>query len=186
MQVDTGYMYLRHLYDEILSGKVIVPEYQREYCWDNAKIELFIDSLLNDIPIGVFQFRKTKNNLEVVDGLHRIRTLFRILKGDGIYFNFEKNTFTINPNDFDYAPFVFKNGELSQINILGDIKTPGVIPLSQKFSPFYEKVYHTQLLKYVFSGTDEQVRIAFDRINEQGVQFTPTFVQVSNSSTLSI
>lgn len=186
MKVETGYLYLRHLLSDISDEKIIVPSYQREYCWDNSKIELFIDSLLRDIPVGLFQFRKVKDKMEVIDGLHRIRTLYNILKGNGIYFNFEKNTFTTNPEDYDYSPYVFKNGELSVINILGGFENQQDFDLSKQFAPFYEKIYFTPLLKFIFDGTDEEVAESFARINDPGVQFTPAFVQVNNESILKL
>lgn len=186
MKVETGYLNIRHLLSEISSENLIVPSYQREFCWDNNKIELFIDSLLRDIPVGLFQFRKIKDTMEVIDGLHRIRTLYNILKGNGIYFNFEKNTFTTNPEDYDYSPYVFTNGEISVINILGGFDKEEDVNRSKQFAPFYEKVYFTPLLKVVFEGTDEEVLESFARINDPGVQYTPSFVQVSQSSILKL
>lgn len=186
MKIETGYLRIYHFYDDIKSNRIIVPDYQREYCWSKEKIELFIDSLQNDIPVGVFQFRKLDNQcLEVVDGLHRIRTIFNILFGKEIYFNFETLKFTTNPKDYDYSRFVAQN-RLSSMNILKGMDGEMDFELSQKFCEPYEKIYHTELLKFEFEGTDDEVKIAFDRINENGIAFTPIFNKVAKASFLEI
>lgn len=189
MRIETGHINTRYLYQNIMDGRIIVPEYQREFCWDDSKIELLIDSLMNDIPIGVFQFRKIeteREKYEVVDGLHRIRTLYKILLGNGVYFNFDKLRFTLDPNDYDYSKYVRKPGGLSTLIILGNRKDDHDFELSKTFYPFYEKIYRTELLKFTFIGTDDEVKIAFDRINQVGISCTPIFNQVSGRSTLII
>jgi hypothetical protein len=186
MKIEANYLRINHLFHDIKSGNVLIPSYQREYCWSKEKIDLFIDSLEREIPIGVVQFRKLDNGrVEVVDGLHRIRTLFNILLGKGIYFNFETCKFTTNPNDYDYSKFVAKD-RLSSMNILKGMDNEIDFDISIKFSTPYEKIYHTELLKFEFSGTDEEVKIAFDRINEQGIAFTPVFNKVKSETILEI
>jgi len=185
MRIETGYLNVHHLYDNIIRGGYIVPSYQREYCWDNEKIELFIDSIVKNIPIGVFQFRKREGweVFEVVDGLHRIRTILNILLGNGVYFNFETNTFTLNPNDFDYSRFIDKP---SPINTIYDENGKMDYNKSVALHEQYIKVYMLQLLKFTYEGTDEEVELAFSRINEAGVAFTPTFKKVESESILTL
>lgn len=189
MRVQVGNVRIHHLYNDILSGQVIVPDYQREYCWSDEKINLFIDSLDKSIPTGVLQFRtfENKRSYEVVDGLHRIRTIFNILLGRGIYYNFEEKRFTTNPDDYDYSKFVNTKNRLSVINLLRGMDKDEVdFEISKVFSASYEKVYFTELLKFEFEGSDEEVKIAFDRINEQGVTFTPTFNKVESETILTL
>lgn len=186
MRIETGYIRIYHFFEDIKSNKIIVPDYQREYCWSKEKIELFIDSLQKGIPVGVFQFRKLDNGcLEVVDGLHRIRTIFNILLGKGIYFDFEKSKFTTNPKDYNYSKFVNKK-RLSSMNILRGMDGEMDFVISKQFYEPYEKIYHTELLKFEFSGTDNEVKEAFKRINEKGVVFTPIFEKVKSKSFLEI
>jgi len=185
MRIETGYLNVRYLYDSIIEGKYVIPFYQREYCWDNKKIELFIDSIIKGIPIGVFQFRKRvgEDVYEVVDGLHRIRTIFNILLGKGVYFNFTTNTFTLNPNDFDYSKFINK---LSPINTIHDENGKKDYDKSVALHEQYIKVYMLQLLEFTYEGTDEEIEVAFSRINEAGVAFTPTFKKVEKETILTI
>lgn len=188
MKIETSYLSINHLFDDIKNGRIIVPDYQREYCWDSEKIEKFIDSVQKNIPIGVFQFRKLEGfeRKEVVDGLHRIRTLFNVMLGKGFYFNFDKKTFTQNPADFDYSKYSTdsKNSlnPFSLGNAYGVLKQEEHHALLEEFLKFY----NIQLLYFMYSGTDEEIKIAFERINETGVAFTPIFKQVEKSSTLTL
>lgn len=187
MKVEAGHLRVPYFYDDILSGRVIVPSYQREYCWSDEQKLLFVDSVLKSIPVGVIQLRKFFQNFqeryEVVDGLHRIRTIFMILKGDGFFYNVENDTFTLNPQDFDYSQKM-KNNELGYgIEIPNDDEN---WTKSRAFNKSYEKFRHLELLHFTFSGTDEEVKTAFDRINQEGIAFTPTFRQVANSTLLTI
>jgi hypothetical protein len=57
---------------------LIIPEFQREYVWDNAKASRLIESLLLNIPIPILFFSETQEaNYEVVDGHQRIRSIVR-------------------------------------------------------------------------------------------------------------
>jgi hypothetical protein len=58
--------------------------------------------------------------------------------------------------------------------------------ISKNFCQSYEKVYFTELLKFEFEGTDEEVKIAFERINDNGIAFTPTFNKVTASTILTL
>lgn len=185
MKIETGYLRLHHLYDDIKRGGYIVPSYQREYCWGNEKIELFIDSLVRNIPIGVFQFRKREgwDSYEIVDGLHRIRTIFNILLGRGVYFNFETCKFTLNPNDFDYSKLT---KDISPLITIFDESGKMDFDRSVAFHKEYIKIRDTEILKFVYYGTDKEVELAFSRINEAGVTFTPIFKKVEKEAILTI
>jgi hypothetical protein len=55
---------------------LIIPEFQREYVWDNSKASRLIESLLLNIPIPILYFAETEDaEWEVVDGHQRIRSI---------------------------------------------------------------------------------------------------------------
>jgi hypothetical protein len=57
-----------------------IPEFQREYVWDNAKASRLIESLLLNIPIPVLFFAETADaNYQVVDGHQRVYSIVRYL-----------------------------------------------------------------------------------------------------------
>ncbi len=53
-----------------------VPEYQREFVWDNRRKSRFIESVLLGVPLTPFLVSEDgKGRLEIIDGSQRIRTL---------------------------------------------------------------------------------------------------------------
>jgi hypothetical protein len=62
-------------------GTLQIPEFQREYVWDNAKASRLIESLLLNIPIPVLFFAETPDaKYQVVDGHQRIYSIVRYLE----------------------------------------------------------------------------------------------------------
>jgi uncharacterized protein with ParB-like and HNH nuclease domain len=191
MKISTNYLQINYLIGDINRGIYKIPSYQRDYCWNKEKIDLFIDSLDKKIPIGVFQFRKRydgyKQQIDVIDGLHRIKTLLKILTGDGIYYNFDTKSFTQVDTDFDYSKGIDKD-KIAPVYInLFDRRgrmSDDEFDKTIIFHNSYEKVYRTSLIYFEYEGTDEEIEIAFDRINQDGVTFTPIFNKVSESSVL--
>jgi len=61
-------------YEENVS--LYVPEYQREFVWDNKRKSRFIESVLLGVPLTPFLVSEDgKGRLEIIDGSQRIRTL---------------------------------------------------------------------------------------------------------------
>lgn len=61
-------------------GTLIIPDFQREYVWDNAKASRLIESLLLNIPIPVLFFAETADaKYQIVDGHQRVYTVVRYL-----------------------------------------------------------------------------------------------------------
>ena len=60
---------------------LILPEFQREYVWDNAKASRLIESLLLNIPIPPLFFSETESaKYEIVDGHQRVYSVVRYLE----------------------------------------------------------------------------------------------------------
>jgi len=73
---------------EILAHKVAekeytVPDYQREYTWENPRKSKFIESILIGLPIPFvfFWMNDETGKLEIVDGSQRLRTIEEYLGG---------------------------------------------------------------------------------------------------------
>lgn len=182
MQVFSENYRIKRIYSKIVNGDLLIPHYQRQYAWDNAKIELFLDSLNKGIFIGVFQFRRIffdyNERYEIIDGLHRIRTIFNILLGKGIYFNFDTCKFTLNPNDFDYSKFAEFDYVIQIIKEDGSLD----IERSMILNRFYTEIRDIELVSVIYEGTDDEIQLAFDRINQAGVAFTPEFTLVQSET----
>lgn len=65
-------------------AELFIPDYQREYIWDQKKGSEFIESLILDLPVpyiyvAVVNGGPDDGRLEIVDGSQRIRTLVAFL-----------------------------------------------------------------------------------------------------------
>jgi len=61
-------------------GTLVIPDFQREYVWDNPKASRLIESLLLNIPIPVLYFAETDQaQYEIVDGHQRVFSVVRYL-----------------------------------------------------------------------------------------------------------
>ena len=75
-------------------NELYVPDYQREFVWDEKHQSRFIESLYLGLPVP-FMFSaeiKVSGRLEIVDGSQRIRTLAAFLKDELILSHLEKLT----------------------------------------------------------------------------------------------
>ncbi|MCU0470284.1 MAG: DUF262 domain-containing protein [Arcicella sp.] len=63
---------------------IFIPDYQREFVWDETKQSKFIESLFLGVPIPPVFVAQTneEGRLEVIDGSQRIRTVIRFLKNE--------------------------------------------------------------------------------------------------------
>lgn len=73
--------YLENLDND--DNEIFVPDYQREFTWDDIRQSKFIESIILGLPIPlIFLAENEAGRLEIVDGSQRIRTLASFLKGE--------------------------------------------------------------------------------------------------------
>lgn len=73
--------YLKDLENE--QNEIFVPEYQREFVWDEIRQSRLIESLLLGLPIpSIFLADGKDGRMEIVDGSQRIRTMAAFYKND--------------------------------------------------------------------------------------------------------
>ena len=93
------------LMDDISSGRLKIPQFQREFVWDIKRSAKLLDSIIKGYPVGTFIFWKTRERLRsvknvgnitlpevpkgdyvnfVLDGQQRITTIFAALKGEKV------------------------------------------------------------------------------------------------------
>lgn len=59
---------------------LVIPEFQREYVWDNAKASRLVESLLLNIPIPTLYFAETDDaKYQIVDGHQRVYSVVRYI-----------------------------------------------------------------------------------------------------------
>lgn len=60
---------------------LFIPEYQRDFTWDNTRQSRFIESVILGLPIPLIFVAENKDSAwEIVDGSQRIRTLHSFIK----------------------------------------------------------------------------------------------------------
>ena len=71
------------LVQRLREGTIVIPNFQREYVWDERDASRFIESLLLGLPIPTIFFAQDKfsNNLIIIDGQQRLLTLLYYYNG---------------------------------------------------------------------------------------------------------
>ena len=65
------------------TNELFVPDYQRDFVWDETRQSKLIESLILGLPIPIiFVAENGDGRLEIVDGSQRIRTLSAYLNND--------------------------------------------------------------------------------------------------------
>ena len=88
------------LVQRLREGTIVIPNFQREYVWDERDASRFIESLLLGLPIPTIFFAQDKfsNNLIIIDGQQRLLTLLYYYNG-----KFPNNkTFKLSSLDSEY------------------------------------------------------------------------------------
>src|SRR6266566_8880310 len=88
---------VKQLVEDYRGGRVVIPEFQREYVWRRSKAPLLIDSLYRGFPISSLLLwqsmeetrarrrdpRPSRSSMSwLIDGQQRVITLSRVLNGD--------------------------------------------------------------------------------------------------------
>ena len=90
------------LFNDIDSGRIKIPQFQRDFVWSKVQTAKLIDSIIKGFPIGTFVFWKTRDELRyirnignvtlpesprgdvvsyILDGQQRITSLYAVRKG---------------------------------------------------------------------------------------------------------
>ncbi|RDB07491.1 DUF262 domain-containing protein [Runella aurantiaca] len=97
---DTREFTIEYIVNKYIQGidedenEIFVPDYQRDFVWDNERQSKFIESVILGLPIPfifVAEIRET-GRLEIVDGSQRIRTLYAFLQNNLSLTRLEKLT----------------------------------------------------------------------------------------------
>lgn len=134
------------------TNELFVPEYQREFIWDENRQSRFIESVILGLPVPLFFVAEINEGsdefdgrLEIVDGSQRIRTLAAFIS----------NELTLHG--------------LRKLTELNDLKFENLKPSRQRL------IKNTSMRMIVLSSrADEKIRNEmFDRINTSSVPLEP-------------
>jgi uncharacterized protein with ParB-like and HNH nuclease domain len=57
-------MYLIGLLEQIKNGEIVLPDIQRDFVWEEKRIEKLFDSIMRDYPIGIVLLWETYNDIQ--------------------------------------------------------------------------------------------------------------------------
>ncbi len=73
---------LDNLYSQWEKGKIVIPDFQREFVWDIKQSSLLIDSFMKGLPVPpVFLYVDENNKHLVIDGQQRLLSVFFFFDG---------------------------------------------------------------------------------------------------------
>jgi hypothetical protein len=158
------------LINDIESGRLKIPQFQRNFVWEIKKSANLLDSIIKGYPIGTFIFWKTKERLRsirnignldlpepergdfvnyVLDGQQRITSLFAALKGLTVLRNGKEEDFSkifvdlTAKEDEKIVTVDVEDENSSDFIKLTDLLYGGLTLLSK-----YPKEYHKKLEEY--------------------------------------
>jgi len=147
---------VKDLVEKFRSGKVIVPEWQRNFIWPDELKSKLIESLLLGLPIPVMFFAEIedgegKTTYEIVDGAQRTRTLDE-------FYDFEPKS-DADGNNESRVGF--------ELSMLGDLKLLNGFTYRDLPEKFKSKLDDTFMRVVILESdtTDDNKRELFHRIN---------------------
>jgi hypothetical protein len=194
---------VKQLIDDYRSGRIVIPEFQRDYVWKKSKAPKLIDSLYRGFPISSLLLwqstedtrsrrrdqRPTRSSVMswLIDGQQRVITLARTMTGDqdiDVVFNPEEDEFRLanaaTRNDGNWIRIAdLWDDELYRMrrNLDGSSS-------ADRREARFEKVrqildYEVPLVRMVDHSFKDAVR-AFERINTLGVKLKKEDIESAN------
>lgn len=159
--------YSEGLEDE--DNELFVPDYQRDFVWNEQRQSKFIESLILGLPIPYIFVADNKGRLEIVDGSQRIRTIVAFLENTLVLQGLKKLTY-LNKFRFNDLPLArqrrFKR------------KTIRMIELTEKAE---EKV-RRDIFERINTGSDELSAME----KRKGIYNGPFYQMVSKCSKIKL
>jgi hypothetical protein len=185
---------VKQLIDDYRSGRIVIPEFQRDYVWKKSKAALLIDSLYRGFPISSLLLWQSQEEIRsrrrdprptraslmnwLIDGQQRVITLARTMSGDEdieVVFNPEEDEFRLaNAATRNERNWV-RIAELWDDELYRQLRrTLDVGSTADKREARFEDVrrildYEVPLVRMVDHSFEDAVR-AFERINTLGVK----------------
>ena len=185
---------VKQLVDDYRAGRIVIPEFQREYVWRESKAPRLIDSLYRRFPISSFLLWVSSDNVRprrnsprpvwgstinwLIDGQQRLITLSRAMNGDegiDIVFNPINEEFRLSNVATKKNGNWFRVCQLLDDNQYRELRRNIVCrgdadKLEKRFERVREILdYEIPIVRMVDHSFDSAVK-AFTRINTLGVR----------------
>jgi uncharacterized protein with ParB-like and HNH nuclease domain len=154
------------LVKRLQKGDIFIPDFQRDYVWNQAEASRLIESLLLGLPIpGVFLARENEGNkLLIIDGQQRLKSLQFFYEG---YFN---------PKDDRKTKRIFK---LLKVQKRFENLTYEKLEENDRIK-LDDSIVHATIIKQE-APDDENTSIyhVFERLNNGGKKLTPQEIRTA-------
>ena len=195
---------VKQLIDDYRFGRVVIPEFQRDYVWKKSKAPKLIDSLYRGFPISSLLLwqslevtrsrrrdpRPTRASLMswLIDGQQRVITLARTMTGDqdiDVVFNPEEDEFRLVNAATRNDPTWIRIADLWDDELYRNMRRNlDGTRYADKREASFEKVrrildYEVPLVRMVDHSFKDAVQ-AFERINTLGVKLKKEDIESAN------
>jgi hypothetical protein len=192
-RLDNDAMKIGDLVDAYRAGRIVIPEFQRDYVWPKNKAPKLIDSLYRSFPVSALLLwqsskygvarrgipKRAKGSMSwLIDGQQRMMTLSRTMNGDEgieVVFNPTSERFSLvnalTRNDPNWVRIATLFDDDAWRDLRRELPTSN---RGKKLEALYEKVrnirnYEIPVVQMVDHSFDDAVD-AFTRINSLGVR----------------
>jgi hypothetical protein len=195
---------VRQLIEDYRSGRIVIPEFQRDYVWKKSKAPLLIDSLYRGFPVSSLLLWQSEEETRsrrkdprparvslmswLIDGQQQVITLARTMSGDegiDVVFNPVEDTFRLanaaTRNDRNWIPIAHLWDDELYRQLRRNL---GGGSAADKREARFEKVrnildYEVPMVRMVDHSFKDAVK-AFERINTLGVRLKKEDIESAN------
>lgn len=185
---------VKQLIDEYRAGRIVIPEFQRDYVWQKRKAPLLVDSLYRGYPISSLLLWQSSDEVTarrreprrthasttdwLIDGQQRVITLARTMSGDEgieVVFHHRHDAFKLANAATRAEPGWVRVADLWDDELYRQFRRNlDGSPASDRREESYERVrrileYEIPVVRMINHSFDAAVG-AFNRINTQGVK----------------
>ena len=130
------------LIEEVLDGKIGLPDLQRPFVWADTKVKELLDSMMKGFPIGYVMLWASPSDYEnaktigdnvksykrpddlVIDGQQRLTSLLAVMTGTPVKSkDFKEKRIRISFNPFTKEFFVWTKANDNNMQLISDIST---------------------------------------------------------------
>lgn len=179
-------MYIFSLLEQIKNEEIVLPDIQRDFVWDEKRIEKLFDSIMRVYPIGLILLWETYNNIQyrkfgkdylppiktyryynntnnnrlklVLDGQQRLQSLYTSIYGiyNGKYLYFDILS-GLETDDFKEDKYVFRFYRNSDIEEINNFNIENIEKIKNN-----EKCYYCKLMDLISMSPIEKQKFIKD------------------------
>lgn len=154
------------LVKRLQKGDIFIPDFQRDYVWNQSEASRLIESLLLGLPIpGVFLAKESETNkLLIIDGQQRLKSLQFFYEG------------FFNPKDHQKTKRIFK---LTKVQKHFEGRTYDTLEENDRIK-LDDSIVHATIVKQEAPDNENtSIYHVFERLNNGGKKLTPQEIRTA-------